>query len=217
MKSSVKYTFMWGFEFIIIVFLAFSTGFYAKNKLREAQDAVSHTRNVVSTIDGCLIDLLNMETGVRGYIISGDKDYLGPYYKGMAEFDKDIDNLRDFTNANPVQQAYIEKLVIVADHKKKFLDHKMAIFNSSTFFVNVEKVRELLIYHKEGKRFMDDARDIISKMRQEEVNRLEQRHLQNTSEINSMLYIIPIVNILNFVVLVLSYYTIREQEKLQRG
>ncbi len=43
-----------------------------------------------------LVNLLNMETGVRGYLLSGDREFLDPYHESLAELPEQIKGLRDY-------------------------------------------------------------------------------------------------------------------------
>jgi signal transduction histidine kinase len=49
--------------------------------------------------------LVNQETGVRGYLLSGQTPFLAPYYSGLAEQNQQVSVLRGFTAAVPAVKA----------------------------------------------------------------------------------------------------------------
>jgi methyl-accepting chemotaxis protein len=54
--------------------------------------------------------MVNQETGVRGYIISADKNFLAPYDAGKAAYDKALADVRQLTSDNPEQQRRLDEL-----------------------------------------------------------------------------------------------------------
>jgi two-component system chemotaxis sensor kinase CheA len=52
-------------------------------------------------------DLLKMETGQRGFIITGDRNYLDPYNEARSQWRQDYNNLNDLLSDNPDQQEDI--------------------------------------------------------------------------------------------------------------
>jgi signal transduction histidine kinase len=49
--------------------------------------------------------LVNQETGVRGYLLSGQKPFLAPYYSGLAEQSQQVSALRGLTASIPAAKA----------------------------------------------------------------------------------------------------------------
>jgi signal transduction histidine kinase len=59
--------------------------------------------------------LVNQETGVRGYLLSGQKSFLAPYYSGLAEQKQQASALRGLTAAVPAARADLAVLETRAD------------------------------------------------------------------------------------------------------
>jgi signal transduction histidine kinase len=55
--------------------------------------------------------LVNEETGVRGYLLSGQKPFLEPYYSGLAEQNQQVSSLRRLTVSVPAARADLGVLV----------------------------------------------------------------------------------------------------------
>ncbi|MEW6582427.1 MAG: CHASE3 domain-containing protein, partial [Actinomycetota bacterium] len=57
-----------------------------------------------------LIDLLNAETGNRGYILTGRGDYLTPYTAARDRYEPDIARMRDLVRGEPTLELQLERV-----------------------------------------------------------------------------------------------------------
>ena len=71
---------------------------------------VEHSDAVVSQANLTQKLLLDMETGKRGYLLSGDPRYLQPYQNGEAQVDPALERLGTLTRDNPAQQERVSEL-----------------------------------------------------------------------------------------------------------
>ncbi|MCQ8780682.1 methyl-accepting chemotaxis protein [Mangrovibrevibacter kandeliae] len=69
-----------------------------------------HTMKVIDAEAAAEKAMIDQETGLRGYIISGEKSFLEPYERGAVEFTAAVDRMADLTRDNPEQQARIAEL-----------------------------------------------------------------------------------------------------------
>src|SRR5207249_2787119 len=66
-------------------------------------------------------DLITVETAVRGYVITGDTTYLGPYHAAQATVGGLLAGLRALTGDNPAQQRRLDSLTtLVATRLERF-------------------------------------------------------------------------------------------------
>jgi PAS domain S-box-containing protein len=76
----------------------------------EAGDWARHTVRVLEQIATVLQCVTDAESGQRGYVLTGDRAYLQPYQRGIAELPRTVDDLRRLTSDNPSQQARFDAL-----------------------------------------------------------------------------------------------------------
>ena len=50
-------------------------------------------------------NMVNMETGLRGYLVTGDVDFLEPYHAGIEDFEKVMAEEQELTSDNPAAVA----------------------------------------------------------------------------------------------------------------
>ena len=69
----------------IAAFLILLVGAFSFRSAHEALDAgrwVAHTYEVIGRLDALLAELIDVETGARGYALSGEERFLEPYQRG---------------------------------------------------------------------------------------------------------------------------------------
>ena len=138
-------------------------------RLRGAIAAVDHTSAVIRNLDGALGAIIDAETGQRGYIITGDSSYLGPYHDGRVAVDSYLVVLRQLVGDDPHQGARLDTLQGLAQAKVHELDRSVALrgVNASAALTQVRT--------GVGKALMDSARTVANHMTETERRRLAQR------------------------------------------
>jgi signal transduction histidine kinase len=88
----------------------------ALNKVDSSQIWVEHTLQVINQVERIMGSTKDAETGARGYLITDDDAYLGPYNSGLAELPGELDGFAQLTQDNPAQGInIIEMRAIVAE------------------------------------------------------------------------------------------------------
>src|ERR1017187_2787215 len=77
------------------------------NALSQTSYSVAHTHVVLEHLASVLSLLKDAETGQRGYIITGDESFLGPYQAAGTAIVTTVNELRELTSDNPSQQKRI--------------------------------------------------------------------------------------------------------------
>jgi CHASE3 domain sensor protein len=78
----------------LVVLISGAIVFFAAAQVRQANVARDRSRDILAQLDGFLIGMLNQETGVRGYLITGRRTSLEPYEAGRPAFEQAIVGLR---------------------------------------------------------------------------------------------------------------------------
>ncbi|HTJ78328.1 MAG TPA: PAS domain S-box protein [Rariglobus sp.] len=74
---------------------------------------VGHTEQVITTVNVMELRISQIESAVRGYVISGDKAYLDNRTSKAAEAREKLEVLRTLVSDNPPQEARIARLIPV--------------------------------------------------------------------------------------------------------
>lgn len=92
---------------------------------------VQHTHQVIEQLDAIEKSMLDVETGTRGYVITGDPVSLGPFNSGISQINSQLDSIRTLTADNPIQQSNIEKLTLLVEEKITFSNETKLLRDSS--------------------------------------------------------------------------------------
>ena len=110
-KFKVGAKFAATFAVLIGLFLAVAgTTYLSLRTVKTASDWNNHTYEVLGHGDVLIASVVNQETGVRGYLISGDENFLEPFIAGQATFADKMKTLLDLTSDNAAQQARLKKV-----------------------------------------------------------------------------------------------------------
>src|SRR5579862_1300174 len=92
-----------------------------------------HTYAMLLQIDQILSDLVNAETGQRGYILTGLDRYLEPYNSAKADITNAVGRLATLTADNPHQIGRIEALRPLVQQKLTELEETIALRRDKSF------------------------------------------------------------------------------------
>ncbi len=150
---------------LVIIFFAV-TGFIAYwNTLNISQSSrlVTHTHDVITTLDDLSLLMKDAETGQRGYILAGDEKYLRPYTEALAHIEEKLTAIERLTNDNANQQNRIPVLRQHIRNKLHELEETITLRRTRGFTEALG-----LVLTDKGKGEMDIIRTQVSAMQEEE-------------------------------------------------
>jgi methyl-accepting chemotaxis protein len=113
---------------------------------------------ILSASNSLMMDLLNEETGVRGYVITQDKKYLEPYTQGQQQLEKDLATIRKY------EASYPELKQIVEEDASASISLIQSFFQSTILFVQTGQLDEARQNMDRGKESMDAFRQAYAKL-----------------------------------------------------
>jgi methyl-accepting chemotaxis protein len=153
----------------IALIVVAATGYRSTKLLISNDELVAHTHQVRAQIAELLVQMLNAETGQRGFVITADDAYLQPYLAGVAAVDSTFSELRRLTADNPSEQSRLDRMRPHIDAKlaelKRTVDQRRTSLEQTT----------AIVAGGEGKREMDAVRQLLVEMDQEEARLLDTR------------------------------------------
>ncbi len=82
--------------------------------VKKSSGWTTHTYQVLEGLNGIVGAMVNQETGLRGYLVSGDEAFLDPYKNGKLAFDKAFAQVRELTADNATQQGRLQEIAAFA-------------------------------------------------------------------------------------------------------
>jgi signal transduction histidine kinase/CHASE3 domain sensor protein len=90
------------FPIVLLLFLS-GVSIWQITQLLSALRWVDHTNQVISHANYAQKLLLDMETGFRGYLLTGQQEFLEPYEQANAVIEQDLERLQTLVADNPKQ------------------------------------------------------------------------------------------------------------------
>lgn len=88
------------------------------DRLRDTVIWNTHTYKVLKEAERMLLNMVNIETGLRGFVAAGDERFLEPFKLGVENFGRAFREAKSLTSDNPRQQ---ERLVRLRAHHEQFM------------------------------------------------------------------------------------------------
>ena len=137
--------------------------------VRSARDWVRHSHDVIEGAQALFIDVLDVESGTRGYLSSGDPRFLDHYEKASQAAPGDMARLRALVADNPAQRARAERLIAP-------VHQRIAIAKQRVDLLRQGKTLEAHTFAAgQGKASMDQARGAMAELMSSERHLLAQR------------------------------------------
>ena len=200
-----------GLSFTILLITSVASYISVRTQI-ENRARVLQTQNVLLQADRILIDLLNAETGQRGFYLTNRESFLKPYYEGLESLPKSIANIKTQLPDTSIQVARIDTISSLVNTRLNIL----------TDLVNIKKAGGSIGVEQleKGKLYMDSCRTTIQQFIASETERLERRsRAMNVSSSYTSIFIL-LACLIALVITYIFYRQIRDEfsrrEELQR-
>lgn len=203
MKISLDKKILAGFIACSLILLVISLVSYRNSeRLVDTNQWINHTQEVLSEFDQILLTSVDASTGVRGFIITRNEEFLEPFSNAKLVSQMHLDKARELTIDNPVQQKNIEQLSELQKQYFQYLETNIELTKNDP-----EKAVEL-VKNKTGKRIMDEIRAEVDESKSIEQKLLTQRKDINDREIRNfntafvflLIVIIAVLGVLYFII-----------------
>ncbi|WP_043605390.1 response regulator [Novosphingobium sp. Rr 2-17] len=153
-----------GLVIAVLFFIASGSVAYTNLKvLREDTHLITHSHEVILSLENLLSTLQDVETGQRGYLLTGRDRYLDPYNVALADVAPRLKRVTDLTSDNVNQQA---RLAMLQRHIQAKLDELHETIEARQK-VGPEAALAIVVTDR-GKAEMDEIRTRLNVMQDEE-------------------------------------------------
>nr|HQU85446.1 CHASE3 domain-containing protein [Pyrinomonadaceae bacterium] len=178
---------------ILAVGLLLILGIFAYQSVDATNRAIGwemHTQEVLQNLNSSLLNLVDAETGVRGYIITGNASFLEPYQKAEREGTQNIAQLRQLVKDNSDQIERVNNIENLFNEKLQISKQQVEIRRTQG-----EKATLDFVSNEQGKVVMDKARAAVEEMKSVETSLLREREneLKNNFSRASLFVFIGII------------------------
>src|SRR3569833_295578 len=199
-----------------VMALTATVPFLASSWTRAQQEATSYSQHRIDQFSLILTLILDVETGQRGFVITGREEFQEPYHSAIAQLGNARSELRQIMKSSAESQLTLNEL-------DQLLDQKIAIAGEA-----VKKRREqgfqadqYAVTAAQGKQYMDQIRAIVYEL----IIRERNRRIAAQAELNQRVTIATLANFLTTLfnisrragALRIVFRLLREREQASEG
>jgi PAS domain S-box-containing protein len=195
-----------GFAFTLIC-LAVTGVIALTSEIRSSEEAdrTRHTQEVIANLRQLLSTTTDAETAQRGYVITGDENFLKPYEDARRRIAAEFAGLRKLTADNAGQQHQLDLLEPVLTARIANVRTNIDLRRNQGF-----AAAQVSVASGRGRKLQDSIRAIIAEMETSETSLLERRQqAAQHSAIRTRIFI-AVSCVLAFGVVVVALFAIRQ-------
>ena len=196
----------------LLAFIA-CNAYLAVNHLRRVQTIAALTLEssaIQAELSSVLKDVTDMETGQRGYILTGDPAYLQPYTDAKGRMEMDFVSLRaGLSNRMQREQLVESRLESLAKSKQAEMESSINLRQQGYRHRSFK-----LVDTNEGKDYMDEIRGIASSLSSAESTNFMRFDTERTAALKRVLSVTVIANSVLLVLAVCLFGLIRHHGRL---
>ena len=209
---SIEKKILAGFALALLVFLGIGVALYQSGqRLIRSRSWVVHTTNVIRQLDDLAQNLADIESGQRGYVVTGDPSYASEVDAATARMPAAVTHLEQLVADNPRQTARIGPLRQAANARVALAQKIMATRKNQGY----EAARQLTANAISDKS-IDDTRTIVRDMWTEELRLLDARSDANAESVQWTTTAAAAAFIIQLAILGLLFLLIRIDLKSRR-
>jgi PAS domain S-box-containing protein len=157
-KALILITIPLVFQGTFVALLAWSQAGHA-----DAINQSFQSREAVAEANLALHYMIDAETGIRGYLVTDDKDFKEPYALACADLPAHLRRLKELVQDNREQAGRAESIEAAADVALDWLRQTEQMIEAGQHEAAVERMKT-----RQGKRLMDDLREHVGRFTQTE-------------------------------------------------
>ncbi|SDD16141.1 Signal transduction histidine kinase [Paenibacillus sp. UNCCL117] len=157
-RTSIVYPIILVVLLVLISLSSFVASSNTEGKINSLVDSIIPMNDLA---DSLLIDLINMETGLRGYELSGDETFLEPYHRGKSKLQIDLAGMTEFGQSYPrLRELMTDKALPLISQMESHYANQINLFDNG----QREKALNLV---STGKAYMDSFRLVQQELKDE--------------------------------------------------
>ena len=141
---------------ILAVVLISIVSFVSLQSRSAAAGRVTHTLEVLKQMEGILSSIKDAESAERGFLLTGDEQYLKPFLQAQSDLPTELKALRELVSDNPEQlrsldlldRHTIDKLAELAEtvalHRDGRVDEALNVVRTNRGMEEMQRIRELV-------------------------------------------------------------------------
>src|SRR5581483_10331883 len=202
MKRVVRLEVLAGF---LLLLVACGLAVLASINSQRAYDLVNKSMRIQNAVGELCGEMRDAETGQRGYLLTGDAEYLQPYTQAREQLAKTQQELRTLMADDPAQHKLLDQLAVVVGQKMSELAHTIELRKTNDDVDAVATVKQ-----GAGLHLMREIRYLIAQM---DVNETKREVASLRGARHKQQQLLWTITATTFLALLLAVLVVREEAR----
>ncbi len=169
-------------------------------KIDNTNKMVDHTYNVLGKATAIIASAVDMETGMRGFLLAGKEEFLDPYKGGEKTFYAGLADLQKTVSDNPPQVARLQKVIdTIKDWQSNVTEPAISMRRQVGSTMTMDDIADL-VGEARGKKYFDGFRGLMAEFIKIEQDLMEIRKAENEETVKTTDMLIWVCLILGIVI-----------------
>jgi PAS domain S-box-containing protein len=148
---------------ILALLVAGAISYRGMGASSESHQWVRHTNEILENLQDFLSSMHSVESSYRGFILSGNDEYLDSFHEDILRAQQDGTVLRNLTVDNPVQQRQLPALIGLLNQEDEFGEIVMNLRRTKGLEAAADSIQA-----GHGQQILDDFQRVVHEMQDEE-------------------------------------------------
>ncbi|MEP4189457.1 MAG: methyl-accepting chemotaxis protein, partial [Sneathiella sp.] len=140
-----------------------------------SEKKVGESYSMIEDAKGVLVAAVDMETGMRGYLLSGRDDFLTPFKAGNVAFDKAVKKLLESVSEDEAQTGLLNEAIKTVDGWKQEVSEVNIALRARIGDAKTMDDMADLVAEARGQKYFSEFRSVMANFRQVEKDQMTQR------------------------------------------
>lgn len=210
-NPSIRQVKIYSIVTLILIIIGSGISYWTADRIEFYTHAVMHTSEVLQRTDQLYSNILERETNIRGYVLTGNEDFLSLYNQSKVEAELLLTQLQGLTMNHQSQQNNIEELRGLINSRVRTFEATIEYIDKNgnlNGFLSPSKVNDALIGYKMIK-------DIVLRINEVENDLFRERNQVLINNINALPLIVALISIFSITIGLVTFFSIYQYNKAQ--
>ncbi|MBK1878611.1 methyl-accepting chemotaxis protein [Pelagicoccus mobilis] len=147
---------------VVIFTIVSAIAFVSVSSMKEDSGWVDHTHKVIRHAQNIVGAAVDMETGMRGFLLAGKDEFLEPYHGGKERFSTLVDDLQRTVDDNPTQVQRLDNVRSIINEWQREIVEPMIAFRREVGSSKTMDEVAAVVGEARGKKYFDSFRAEIA-------------------------------------------------------
>ncbi|REG92819.1 sensor histidine kinase [Algoriphagus antarcticus] len=211
-NPSIRQVKIYSIVTLILIILGSGLSYWTAGRIEFYSDAVMHTTEVLQRTDQLYSSILERETNIRGYGLTGNEEFLTNYHQSNVDAELLLSQLQALTMDNAQQQNNIEELRGLINTRVRTFDatiEYMKEHRNLIGFIDPIKINNALGGYRMIKQLVLEINEIENKL-------FKERNQSLFNNINALPFIVGLISIFSITIGLVTFFSIYQYNKTQQ-